>query len=596
MTVALVFAAEADAAMCGQLAALGVRRVDLAGRADAASAGLLTVAAAARTAGEKVIICVGDGPVPGEVLARLLAAGTTAVFNGGIPMWRDRAGGDRAGGDRTEGDRADNDRPEPASALIVDTPDLPILATAAESLAADSTPWQDPLAALVTELAGLGVRIQVLDAGTDGDGEVAQRLADPLAQDIAQWALPRKLTPESLCGIAIGFGLIATAWFTSDNVLADLLAPAALAASFVTGRAAALLAASGRWASPSIDWLTAATALAVEFGCYCALAFRPGDGLFVQGPGDNWRLAMAAAGVLGVRRLAELTFDRSCEEQGTRRAVLKRFEQAITLPAGERLLVIALVTVLAGPRITFEILLGWGAIAIVYLLTGRVMGSAIATAVTGPAKPLVRVDVIGDVAAYRDDGVLAHWIGGIVEGRLPPLLPALTGVLVTSVLAAFGMSNLPGILILTPVEAMLLGALGACHPHDGKRDWFAPPLLLAGEFVYLAALGLAHDVPLVITFALLAAVVLRHIDVAYRARHFAGISADLLGLGWDGRMLLLGLAAMLGIAPFAYGLVAAYLWLLVGWDFLGGWLVDSAAQDGQQDGQRDRQQDGRQGG
>ena len=77
MTVALVLAGEADAGFCGQLAALGVRRVDVAERTGP---GLLTVAAAARAAGERVLICVGADAVPEPVLARLLGAGGTAAF------------------------------------------------------------------------------------------------------------------------------------------------------------------------------------------------------------------------------------------------------------------------------------------------------------------------------------------------------------------------------------------------------------------------------------------------------------------------------------------------------------------------------------
>src|SRR5579864_9003546 len=88
MTVALVLAGQPDAGqpasqpdakLRDQLAALGVRRVDAAGRAGP---GLLTVAAAARAAGERVLICVGDDSLPEEVLARLLGAGGTAAFTG----------------------------------------------------------------------------------------------------------------------------------------------------------------------------------------------------------------------------------------------------------------------------------------------------------------------------------------------------------------------------------------------------------------------------------------------------------------------------------------------------------------------------------
>ena len=79
MTVALVLVGEADAGLCGQLAALGVRRVDAAERTGP---GLLTVAAAARAAGERVLICAGADTVPEPVLARLLGADATAAFTG----------------------------------------------------------------------------------------------------------------------------------------------------------------------------------------------------------------------------------------------------------------------------------------------------------------------------------------------------------------------------------------------------------------------------------------------------------------------------------------------------------------------------------
>jgi hypothetical protein len=147
------------------------------------------------------------------------------------------------------------------------------------------------------------------------------------------------------------------------------------------------------------------------------------------------------------------------------------------------------------------------------------------------------------------------------------------GLLVTGVLAALGLANLPGILVLTPVEAMLLASLGACHPHDGRLDWLAPPLVQAGEYVFLAALGFSHRVPAAVVFALLAAVIVRHADLGYRARAGRPIPADRYGLGWDGRMLLAGLAAVIGIVPFAYAVLSGYLWLLSGWDFLSGWLA-----------------------
>jgi hypothetical protein len=558
VTVALVLAAEADPGMCGQLAALGVRRVDLAGP-EGDGAGLLTVAAAARMAGERVMICVGEGPVPGEVLARLLETTGTSVFR-----------------DATIG------------ALVVDTGHLDALADAAETIATRPKENQDALGALVGELARGGISTEVLDDGPDGEGICAQVLVEPLARDVARWALARDLAPTSICGISIGFGLIAATWFTSPTLAGKLVAVLALCASFVSGRAGSLVAASGRWPSTALDWLGSASALLIEFGVYAALAVSSqasNTSFFATwgGPGDLglWRLAMAAMGMLAVRRLAELCYDRAVadgREGGS--TAMRRFEQAVTLPTGERYLVIAVTDIAFGPRVTMLVLLCWGAVASAYLLTGRMVGSALMTTLLGtPGVPGPQSRItdtgIDDMAAYRNDGWMAREIGLIVQGRLAPLLPAAVGVVVTGVLAALGLANLPGVLMLTPVEAMLLAALGSRHKHDGRHDWLVPPLLLIGEFLYIAALGLAHQVPPLAIYTLLGAVVLRHVDVAYRARHGAGISADLYGLGWDGRMLLIGLGAMTGQAPLVYIAVSGYLWVLFGWDFLGGWLADT---------------------
>jgi hypothetical protein len=99
--------------------------------------------------------------------------------------------------------------------------------------------------------------------------------------------------------------------------------------------------------------------------------------------------------------------------------------------------------------------------------------------------------------------------------------------------------------------------VGASHPHDGRLDWLAPALLLAGQYVYLAAAGLASGVPLALVFLLCALIALH-----YRALT-AGARAG-LALGWDGRMLVAGLGAALGLATLAYVLLAGYVALLVG--------------------------------
>ena len=578
MTVALVLAGnldEADAGqqqtLCGQLAALGVRRVDAAERTGP---GLLTVAAAARAAGERVLICVGADTVPEPVLARLLGAGGTAAFT-------------RLTASTVPPPRL------PSGALVVDPPDLDALATSAETLAATQA-GPAAVGALIGELGRRGVTVRILDAGPDSEGAVAQLIADPAARDMARWAAWRQLTPGALYGISLGLGLVAAIWFAQLAVHAKLLALPALAGSFLFARTGSLLAATspqGR-IRPVVGWLGTACGLLTEPALYAALAVSAGlgasaglDGTFGgalqntfvatwggAGAAGVWRLAIAALLLLGVRKLAELGYQHTAGATGDLfpRSVLRTVEQAVTFPAGERYAVIALTSVFFGPRLTFLILLGWGVLAAGYLLAGQIARSP-ASASTASAWPEDRAPEAG-LAAYRGDGALASWVGALVDGRLPPLPPLLAGLLVTGVLAALGLENLPGILVLTPIEAMMLAALGARHPHDGRLDWLVPALLLAGEGVFLAALGLARHVTPWVVFALLAAVLVRHVDLACRARAGRGIEADVLGLGWEGRMLLAGVAATAGIVPFAYAVLSGYLWLLFIRDFLTGWL------------------------
>jgi hypothetical protein len=632
MTVALVLAGGADAGLRGQLAALGVRRVDAA---DRTGPGLLTVAAAARAAGERVLICAGEGAVSEDMLARLLSEDATAAFTGMS-----------AGISRTI-----RSRPDPAQvgvvggALVVDTPDLDALARAAETLAATYA-GAAPVGALISELDRRGVTVRVLDAGPNSDGAVAQLIVDPAARDTARWAAGRQLKPAALYGISLGLGLIAAIWFSELAVRAKLLASAALAGSFLAGRAASLLAATGREGRvrPAVAWLGAASGLLTEFGVYAALAVSSGvvgsgvvgsgvvgsgvvgsgvvgrpqsattvglDGTFGHalqntfvaswGGGGQigmWRLAVAAMAVVAVRQLAGLGYEYTARTPGNlfHRSAMRTLEQAATLPVGERFVVIAITAIFFGPRLTFMLLLGWGVLAAGYVLAGQITRS-IRQASTDDelaADELAQDDgPMGDrsagedglargggagllgydgLAAYRDDGVVSRWLGRLVQGRLPPLPPVLVGLFVTCVLTGLGLENLPGILVLTPVEAMLLAGLGACHPHDGRLDWLVPALLEAGECVFLAALGFSHRVPAVLVFAVLAGLIMRHLDVAYRARSGRGIPADRFGLGWDGRMLLAGLAAMIGIMPFVYAALSGYLLVLFCWDFLSGWL------------------------
>lgn len=435
--------------------------------------------------------------------------------------------------------------------------------------------------------------------GLSAGEEATQR---SIAEDVARWAASRGLSPVALTGFSLCFAVIAAIWLTGISVHAEATAFAALAASFVTCRAARWYGAGQ--VTAATDWIQGACALLAELAVYVGIAggvsanagvsasaganVGAGTGLtgpvgehlrntFLatfggSGPNGVWLLAVAAAILLAVREMANMCL----ASAKARTAVIDGPEVARKVPvpapsSGARLILLCLVVMLAGARTAFVCALVVGVLAL-----------------------LVRIRVAGlnsGVIGYRGDGPLAVWLGSFAAGRLPPMVPLFVGLLVTGVLTWFGLGNLPGILVFTPAEAMLLAAFGCWHPHDGSRDWLVPGFLQAGEYVFLAALGFAGHVSAPVTFALLAAVVFRHFDLAYRARDQVSPAwfirqggrapvlpgADWRGLGWEGRMIVAGIAAAAGILPYAYPVFAVYMWALLARDTIHGWIPASAA-------------------
>jgi len=233
------------------------------------------------------------------------------------------------------------------------------------------------------------------------------------------------------------------------------------------------------------------------------------------------------------------------------------------VPGDIRLPLTGAVVLFCGDRAGFAAVIGLGLIAIAAVVIG------------GP-----RGGYPDERRGYRGDGWLAVRIGKFVKGRLPPMVPLVVGLLVTGVLVALGLRNLPGILVLTPVEAMLLAALGSWHPHDGRSDWLVPPLIQAAEYVFLSEVGFASRLWPPVTFALVAAAGLRHLDLAYRVRGGLALGIDHRGFGWEGRMIIAGIAAVFGVQVVVYPLLTAYLWWLTARDWAVGWSARHATVNG----------------
>jgi len=80
--------------------------------------------------------------------------------------------------------------------------------------------------------------------------------------------------------------------------------------------------------------------------------------------------------------------------------------------------------------------------------------------------------------------------------------------------------------------------------------WLAPPAAHAVELLGIFAAASVADLPGALSYALLAVLVMHHYDVYYRVRAGLPPGPGLIraGLGWDGRLAVVVLAAALGVA------------------------------------------------
>ncbi|WP_283139840.1 DUF5941 domain-containing protein [Rhizohabitans arisaemae] len=182
---------------------------------------------------------------------------------------------------------------------------------------------------------------------------------------------------------------------------------------------------------------------------------------------------------------------------------------------------------------------------------------------------------VSAVVAYRDDGACARGLGRLTSGQLPPLLPALVGGVVTGVLLFLGIAHERGFAVFAPAVVLLLTGPASSSRHDGRLDWLVPPILRLTEYGFVAAVGFASGVSHGLIFILLGALVFHHYDVVYRVRQriYPPPWLGLYGLGWDGRMLVIALGALLDLVPLTYFLLAVWLWGLFIWESVTSWLA-----------------------
>jgi phosphatidylglycerophosphate synthase len=447
-----------------------------------------------------------------------------------------------------------------------------------------------------TEAAAIRARMATVDedaarlrlAVKERDDFFTTYFVSPISPAVVRWAARVGLSPTAVTGISVALAVVAAAGF-AWGTRATLVAGAALLyVSFLLDCVDGQLARYSRQFSAFGGWLDTMADRSKEYLVYAGLAV----GAERTGLGDTWPLALAAMVLQTTRHMTDTWYGALHDEAAARHpgaaagGVLGRaservqadtgslaywLKRIVVFPIGERWALIALTAAIFDGRVTLVAVLVWGSVAAAYTLALR-----------GLRARAMRVPVMTtvDLTRHRDDGPIARALGGLPGARALPALPmaalaaVAAGGLVVGAAAGGGPDGwaAAGWVLATGAAVVLLAGLPAGAPHAGPLDWLSPAALRAAEYLFAAGVGVAYGVPLQLLFVLLFALALRHYDLTARMdKRAAAVPARPWDLGWDGRVVILALAAVAGAATAAVALLAGYVVVMFCGGVLSAW-------------------------
>ncbi|GAB1689055.1 hypothetical protein KRM28CT15_08580 [Krasilnikovia sp. M28-CT-15] len=388
------------------------------------------------------------------------------------------------------------------------------------------------------------------------------------------------LTPTGVTWLSVLFAVAAALAFWQASRPAMIAGAVLLYLGFVLDCVDGQLARYTRRFGAFGGWLDTMADRAKEYVAYAGLA----AGAERIGLPYAWPLAIAAIVLQTVRHMTDAWYGVLHDEAAARRgagtagnegaggvgARLSRasnrvqadtgsmaywLKRIVVFPIGERWALIAVLAALANGRVALIGVLAWGACAFAYTLGLRSL-RALSMRVAVLDRP--------DRARHRDDGPLvrlvlarAGWSAPLALAAAAALVPAVLSVVLLVATPPVGVSRVA----LAVAAVLVLGAgLAARAPHDGPLDWLVPAALRAAEYLTVVAVSLVGGVSTPVTYALLFALALRHYDVTARMEKAAPAAAATGAvLGWDGRVLLLTVAGVAGLATDVEAVLA--LWV-----------------------------------
>lgn len=395
------------------------------------------------------------------------------------------------------------------------------------------------------------------------DGFFTTYCISPYSRYIARWCARRGLTPNQVTTASLLTALIAAGCAATGTRAGFVAAGLLLLFSFVLDCTDGQLARYSLQYSTLGAWLDATFDRAKEYAYYAGLALGA-----ARGGDDVWALALGAMILQTCRHVVDFSFNEANHDATANTSPTAALSdkldsvgwtvwvrRMIVLPIGERWAMIAVLTALTTPRITFYALLVGCAFAATYTTAGRVLRS-----LTRKARRTDRAaQALADLA---DSGPLVELLVRFARGTVriaAPVSAALGGVLVVTSALLWGAGWQT---VLCAVGYVLLSALAVVRPLKGALDWLVPPFFRAAEYLTVLVLAAKADVngALPAAFGLVAAVAYHHYDTVYRIRGNAGAPPHWLVRaigGHEGRTLLVTvLAALLTAAQFKVALTA----------------------------------------
>ncbi|MER7416619.1 DUF5941 domain-containing protein [Micromonospora peucetia] len=398
------------------------------------------------------------------------------------------------------------------------------------------------------------------------------------------------LGPTAVTMISVAFAVAAAVLFGVGGRAALVAGAVLLYLGFVLDCVDGQVARYTRHFSAWGGWLDTMADRAKEYVVYAGLGYGATQAGFRYG----WALAIAAITLQTVRHMTDTWYGVLHDEAARRpkatvasgggigdklNAASNRVQadtgsvsywlkRTVVFPIGERWALIAVTVALFGPLVSLYAVLAWGVLAFAY---------------TGALRTLrarwMRVPVLDtvDTTLYRDDGPLARLLP---SARRPgPLTLAVLAALPAAILllvALRGGDAAPPPRWALPVAlvGLLLAGGVAKVAHDGPLDWLVPAALRAGEFLFAIAVGVVGDVPPWLIFGYVFVLTLHHYDLTARLEKRQS-APPLHGgtLGWEGRSVLLALAAIVGFAGIGMATLGTYLLVVFVGSVVLAWVV-----------------------